>query len=581
MPVAASSTRWRTTFRMAPAPVLLAGATLLLILGYLVVVPLVMLMISAFKPRGYPLEPGFTLVHVINAFSEPALPKLVFNTFVFSFGSTAVALILGLSLAFLLERTDLPLRRLWRTTIVLAMATPPMLLAIAWTLLLSPRIGAINIVAGGWFGLDGPLFNIYSLAGMVFVEGIALVPSAYLMLAAPVANIGQSLDEAGAMSGAGPWRRLHRIYLPMLLPAIASAAIVLFIVGLVVFDVPGIIGIPSNIYVFSTHIFNLAHNPPESIPRYGEIGALSFMFLIALGVLVSCYKRLGRQAQRFVAITGKAWHARPLRLGRWRWPLAMAIAFYCLLAMMLPFAVLLWTSFLPYQARFSLQLIDLLTIANHISFFQNTRALSATWNAIEVALISASAVTVLAFAIAAYVNRTAGPGRRLVDMLAIAPLAIPGVMVGLALIFVYLSLDSLPVYGTIWIIIIAFVTEYLAYGSRTMNSVMVQLHPELEEAARMSGARPARVMRRILAPLFLPAALAVWIWVFAHALRALSTPVMLQGRDNIVLSTLLWGYWNTGEPTIAAAIGVWLVVILLLATIMWQFFARKGAISAI
>ena len=572
---------WRANLRATPAPTLVSGALLFVVLGYLVVVPLLMLVVSAFKPKGYPLEPGFTLAHVSKAFSDPLLSQLISNTVAFSAGSALVALTLGLSLAFLLERTNLPLRGWWRTVVILSMAIPPMLLAIAWTLLISPRIGAINIVFGGWLGLSGPLFNVYTLPGMIFVEGLALVPSAYLMLASPVANIGQSLDEAGAMSGAPPLRRLIRIHLPMLAPAIASAAIVLFTVGLVVFDVPGIIGIPANLFVFSTHIFNLAHNPPESIPLYGEIGALSFLFLIVLLALVLWYQRLGRQAQRFVAITGKAWHAAPMPLGNWRWPLALAVTLYGVLAIVLPFAVLLWTSLLPYQARFSMQLLDLLTLDNHLAFLRNTRALSATWNALEVALVSATAVTVLAFAVAAYTHRSAGPGRRIIDALAIAPLAIPGVMVGLALIFVYLSLDFLPIYGTIWIIVIAFVTEYLAYGSRTMGSVMVQLHPELEEAARMSGARPARVIWRILAPLFLPAALAAWIWVFAHALRALSTPVMLQGRDNIVLSTLLWGYWNTGEPTIAAAIGVWLVALLLIATVIWRIFARKGAIGGI
>lgn len=571
---------WRALRPRAPLPVLLGGGALLLLLCYLVVVPLGMLVLSAFRPDGFPLHPGFTLAHVVRTFTDPFLPGLALNTLLFSAGSMIVAVSLGLALAFLLERTDLPLRGMWRALVVTAMATPPMLLAIAWTLLLSPRIGAVNVVLGNLFGV-GPVFDIYTLGGMVFVEGLALVPSAYLMLAAPVANIGQSLDEAAMMSGAGPWRRLRRIHLPMLLPAIASAALVLLIVGLVIFDVPAVIGIPAKIWVFSTHIYNLAHNPPDSLPLYGEIGALSFLFLVVLCVLVLWYQRLGRQAQRFVAITGKAWLARPARLGAWRWPLAALVGLYVLLAVVLPFAVLLWTSLLPFQARFSLRLVELLTIENHLTFLRNARAAEATANALQVAVLSATGVTLLAFMVATYVHRTRGPGRRVIDALALVPLAIPGVMIGLALIFVYLSLDCLPIYGSIWIIIIAFVTDYLAYGSRTMGAVMVQLHPELEEAARMSGAGPLRVLRRVLVPLFLPAALAVWIWVFAHALRALSTPIMLQGRDNIVLSTLLWGYWNSGEPTIAAAIGVWLVAILVVATIAWRATARKGAIGAV
>jgi len=159
-------------------------------------------------------------------------------------------------------------------------------------------------------------------------------------------------------------------------------------------------------------------------------------------------------------------------------------------------------------------------------------------------------------------------------------MAIPGVMIGMALIFVYLTFDALPVYGTIWIIVIAFTTEYLAYGTRSANGVAVQVHPELEEAGRMSGAGAWRIQRRILIPLVLPAILAVWVWVFAHSLRALSAPLMLQGKDNTVMVTLLWGYWNTGEITIAAAIGVVLVGVLLIATAFWRSAASRGMNNA-
>jgi len=558
------------------APLVLAGGALLLLLGYLVAVPLVMLLISAFKPNGYPLEPGFTLDHVVKAFADPVLPDLIVNTLSFSLGSTAFALILGLLLAFLLERSDIPLRNLWRGAAILPMAIPPMLLAMAWALLLSPRIGAINVLANSWFGARPGLFNIYSMGGMVFVEGIALAPSAYLMLAAPVAHLSAAMEEAAALCGAGPLRRLRRVILPMLAPAIVSAAIYLFIVGLVVFDVPGSIGIPAKIFVLSTHVYNLAHNPPDSHPAFGEIGALSFIFLFALAALGLAYRRLGREGRRFVTITGKASAPRLWRLGAWRWPVALAVAAYFLLAILLPLAILVWTSLLPYQARFSPALIEAMNTSNYVTFLRNARSFEALRNSVLVALVSASLVVLLSFAVAGYIHRTRGPWRSGIDLLAFAPMAIPGVMIGMALIFVYLSLDALPIYGSVWIIVIAFLTEYLAYGTRSANGVAVQIHPELEEAGRMSGANAWTIQRRILVPLVLPAILAVWVWVFAHALRALSAPLMLQGRDNTVLVTLLWGYWNTGEVTIAAAIGVVLVGLLLIATAAWRFAASRG-----
>jgi len=570
----------RTIDRSARAPLILAGGALLLVLGYLVAVPLVMLVISAFKPNGFPFESGFTLKHLVASFGNPLLPELITNTLLFSLGSTALALLLGILLAFLLERTDLPLRNLWRGAAILPMAIPPMLLAMAWVLLLSPRIGAINVLLSNWFGVAPGTFNIYSLSGMIFVEGMSLAPSAYLMLAAPVSNLATTMEEAAALSGAGPLRRLRRIILPMLLPAIASAAIYLFIVGLVVFDVPGSLGIPARIFVLSTHIYNLAHNPPNSIPALGEIGSLSFIFLIALAALGLVYRRLGRDARRFVTITGKATAPRLWDLGAWRLPVAIGLALYFVLTLVLPIAILVWTSLLPYQARISPALVEVLNFDNYATFMRNARSFEAMKNSIIVALVSASLVVLFSFAVATYVTRTKGPWRTGIDLLAFAPMAIPGVMIGMALIFVYLTFDALPVYGTIWIIVIAFTTEYLAYGTRSANGVAVQVHPELEEAGRMSGAGAWRIQRRILIPLVLPAILAVWVWVFAHSLRALSAPLMLQGKDNTVMVTLLWGYWNTGEITIAAAIGVVLVGVLLIATAFWRSAASRGMNNA-
>jgi len=566
--------------RSARAPLVLAGGALLLVLGYLVAVPLVMLVISAFKPNGFPFESGFTLKHLVASFGNPLLPELITNTLLFSLGSTALALLLGILLAFLLERTDLPLRNLWRGAAILPMAIPPMLLAMAWVLLLSPRIGAINVLLSNWFGVAPGTFNIYSLSGMIFVEGMSLAPSAYLMLAAPVSNLATTMEEAAALSGAGPLRRLRRIILPMLLPAIASAAIYLFIVGLVVFDVPGSLGIPARIFVLSTHIYNLAHNPPNSIPALGEIGSLSFIFLIALAALGLVYHRMGRDARRFVTITGKATAPRLWDLGIWRMPVTVGLALYFVLTLILPIAILIWTSLLPYQARISPALVEVMNFDNYATFMRNSRSFEAMKNSIIVALVSASLVVLLSFAVAIYVTRTKGPWRTSIDLLAFAPMAIPGVMIGMALIFVYLTFDALPVYGTIWIIVIAFTTEYLAYGTRSANGVAVQVHPELEEAGRMSGAGAWRIQRRILIPLVLPAILAVWVWVFAHALRALSAPLMLQGKDNTVMVTLLWGYWNTGEITIAAAIGVVLVGVLLIATAVWRSAASRGMTHA-
>ena len=206
-----------------------------------------------------------------------------------------------------------------RALVILPMATPPFLLAISWIMLLSPRTGGINSLLIGALGLDGPPFNIYSLSGMIFVEGLALVPSAFLILAPVARNLDPSLEESALVSGAGAGQLFFRIILPLLLPALAGTAIFLMIVSFVVFDVPGTIGMPSRIFVLSSQIYSLVADSPRGIPEYGKVSAMALMFAVGLLALTFAYHRLMRHASRFVTVTGKAYRPRPFRLGRLRY----------------------------------------------------------------------------------------------------------------------------------------------------------------------------------------------------------------------------------------------------------------------
>lgn len=558
------------------APALLLG----LLLTYLVLVPLGVLLVASFTPSGLPFDPGWTLDNYIETYSSAEFYSLAWTTLQFAVGATCGALLIGIVLAWLVERTDMPAKGLVRIMVILPMATPPVLLAIGWVMLLSPRIGFFNDVLQGLFGLEQAPFDVFSLGGMIFVEALSLVPSTFLILSPAFRNMDPSLEEAAIASGAGPWMMIRKVLLPLLLPAILAAAAFLLIVGFLVFDIPGTIGMPVGIFVLSSRIVYLANDAPGGIAQYGAISSIAVLFLVVLLLMAWGYQRATAQAGRFVTITGKNFRPRAFRLRGWRWPAFGLAVLYFFLATLAPVGILIWTSLMPYQAPVSLDMLSQITWANHEAFFSNRRILAATQNSVVIAVVAATAVALISVMVSWVVVRGRAPGRKVIDVLSFMPIAIPGIMIGVALIYVYLALDGLGIYGTIWIIVIAYVTTYLSFGSRATHGVMGQLHRDLEDAGRASGAGWPRIMRRIVVPLTLPAIMAVWIWVLAHCMRELASALMLQGRDNRTLPVLLWNYWSGGEPNKAAAVGVWLVLAMLIVIALWQYLGHRSRIAS-
>jgi iron(III) transport system permease protein len=552
-------------------------AGLLLLLLYLVAVPLFLLLVASFKPTGLPLDDGWGLVHYAAVYGDPGFYALLRNTAVFALGCMVCALVTGGVLAWLVERTDLPFKGLARVMIALPMVLPPFLLAMGWALLASPRNGSLNELFKSLFGWkQGPL-DIYTLGGMVFVETLALVPSVYLILAGAFRNMDPALEEAAMTSGARWPRMITRIFIPMLAPALLAAAAYLLIVGSLVFDVPGTLGMPVGLFVVSSRIVYLATDQSGGISAYGQIAAIGVTFLVLLMALAWGYRRMTAQASRFVTVTGKGFRPRELKLGPFKVFALALIVLYFVLAVLAPLSLLLWTSLTPYLAPVSWEMLPKLGFDQHRALLDNTRMGQATWMSVWVSMLSATLVTVVALLVAWTVLRGKGRGRNLIDTLSFLPLAIPGTMIGMALIYVYLTLSAVPVYGTAWILVIAYVTVYLSFTSRTASATLIQLHPELEEAARTSGATPAYAVRRIVLPLMLPALVGAWVWVVAHVMRELSTALLLQGDSNATVSVQLWSYWSGGEPNKAAAVGVWLVVAMTVVTIVWQWLSARRA----
>ena len=548
---------------------------LLLLLLYLVAVPLLLLLVASFKPTGLPLDEGFSLVHFKAVYGDAGFYALLRNTAVFAIGCTVCALGTGGVLAWLVERTDLPFKGAARVMIALPMVLPPFLLAMGWALLASPRNGSLNELLKSLLALDqGPL-NIYSLGGMVFVETLALVPSVYLILAGAFRNMDPALEEAAMASGARWSDMITRIFIPMLAPALFAAAAYLLIVGCLVFDVPGTLGMPVGLFVVSSRIVYLATDQSGGTSAYGQIAAIGTSFLLLLMALAWGYRRMTAQANRFVTVTGKGFRPRELKLGAFK-PVALGlVALYFVLAVLAPLCLLVWTSLTPYLAPVSWEMLPKLGLDQHRALLQNTRMGQAAWTSLWVSVLSASVVTILALLVAWAVLRGKGRGRNLIDTLSFMPLAIPGTMIGMALVYVYLTFSAVPIYGTAWILVIAYVTVYLSFSSRTASATLIQLHPELEEAARTCGGTPAYAVRRIVLPLMLPALVGAWVWVVAHVMRELSTALLLQGDDNATVAVQLWSYWSGGEPNKAAAVGVWLVLAMTVVTVVWQWLSVR------
>ena len=556
------------------------SVALLALLLYLVAVPLLLLLVASFKPTGLPLDAGWGLVHFATVYGDPGFYTLLWNTAVFAIGCMVCALLVGGVLAWLVERTDLPFKGPARVMIALPMVLPPFLLAMGWALLASPRNGSLNALLTSLFGLEQAPLNIYTLGGMVFVETLALVPSVYLILAGAFRNMDPALEEAAMTCGARWPRMVTRIFIPMLAPALLAAAAYLLIVGALVFDVPGTLGMPVGLFVVSSRIVYLATDQSGGISAYGQIAAIGVTFLVLLLALAWSYRRLTAQANRFVTVTGKGFRPRQLRLGLLRIPALLLVGLYFVLAVLAPLALLLWTSLTPYLAPISWDMLPKLGWQQHLALLDNIRMGQAAWTSLWVSVLSATGVTLLSLLVAWTVLRGKGRGRQLIDTLAFMPLAIPGTMIGMALVYVYLTLSAVPVYGTPWILVIAYVTVYLSFTSRAASATLIQLHPELEEAARTSGATAAYAVRRIVLPLMLPALVGAWIWVVAHVMRELSTALLLQGDNNATAAVQLWSYWSGGEPNKAAAVGVWLVLAMTVVTVIWQWLSvRQPALA--
>ena len=520
---------------------------------WLVFVPLSALLYNAFtEDTGF--GPGaFSLDNFIEAYSSWHILRLFWNSLVFALGTAVTTFVMGALVAWVVERTDAPGATLFHTLSLLSFAVPGLLMAMAWIFVFSPNIGWGNAVLMSAFGLGEPPVNIYSMAGMTWALSSHYFPLAYLALGPALRVLDVRMEEAGLMSGGNYPQVFTRVTLPLLRPAILSALLLLFVMGMASYEVPRLIGRPARIDVFTTDIQGAIISTP---PAFGVASALGVTLLAICILAVYFYRRATRHAEFFATITGKGYRPTRVKLGPWRWPVALGIGAMFALALGLPLLTLVWQSFFRNLAQPFFSSAAQATLDNYDFILSYPIFLSAVKTSVLLAAMAASIVAGLTFVMAWIAQRSLPRYGFLLDALAFAPIAIPGVIVGAGILVAYLMLP-IPIYNTIWILLVAYVTLYLPYGMRFASSGITQIHRELEEAASMSGAGLGQTFRKIMLPLLAPVLLAGWIYVFVLAVRELGASIFLVGPGTHVLGTISLTMWEEGGSYGAvAALGV-------------------------
>lgn len=539
--------------------VVLFAVGLMGLLLILIGAPIAMVVVMSLR-TGLPGEGGpLTLANFVSVYSNPGTYEILLNTILFATGTVAVTLLFAVPMVWLLMRTDMPLKGTIYVLMIIGILIPVFLRTIALILLFSPSIGLVNQWARQLFGLEGPLVTLYSIPGMAFAQGISFVPAAFFMLAAAYRAMDPALEEAAYTSGVSKLRTFLRINIPITLPAVAGVMVYLFMTAFAVFEVPAIIGLPARILVLSSVIYT-STNPASGLPEYGMAGAYGAVML-AVGLLFAYfYFRLVKQGKKYTVITGRGYRPHEIALGWWKWPALAFVMFYLTIEVFAPFAVLLWTSLLPHLQLPSAEAWASVSLRNYRTIFDYAGPLPFINTAILMFAVP-SLTMVVSVLVSWVVIRTQVSFRGALDTLAFLPHAVPGILVAVGLAYLALAHGSVfPVYGTVLIIVLAHTINWIAYGTRTTNSVMIQVHKELEEAGKVAGASSPRIIGRIILPLIAAGVFNSWIWISMLSYREVTMALTLATRQNLVVSTIVFQFWGSGWVPEVAALGVILII---------------------
>jgi iron(III) transport system permease protein len=555
----------------------IAVAVLAAVLLILIVLPVGVLVIGSLlsePPRALQFNwSGLTFSNYAAVLSEQDFAALLGTTVTAALIGTAGALLIGTALAWLAVRTDVPARRLLEAVAIMPMFVPPLVGAFAWDVLASPRSGIINIVLRS-MGM-GVSVNIYSLGGIGFVFAIYYCPYVFLFMAAALRNMDASLEEAAAMCGAGRLRVLANITAPLVAPALLSSGLLVFVLLMEIFAIPAVLGEPGDVHVMSVRIWDLIGFAPPKVNEASALGVLLLLLTVTLVILQ--HRFLARRS--FVTVAGKGLRSQPVRLGVLRWPLAAVGMLYLACVVVLPFSALL---FIALRKNLFFSSLTAMVKVGQFSTRQFTVAMNdqvvrdAMSNSLLVSLATVVLGSILYFAVAYIVHRTRLPGRRLLNMIAILPVAIPGLIIGLGYLWSWISLP-VGLYGTVWIIVFAYISQFAPQGVNAIATTLVQIHPELEESSRLSGAGLFTTLRRIVIPLAWPGILASMILLLVLSFREFATALFLYTSSTQVFSLAMFDFWERGSTSLVAVMALAQSALLLLFITIGRMLTRRLA----
>ena len=505
--------------------------------------------------------------------------RVLANTIGFAVTSLFVALLFGVPIAWLVERSDLPGKPLLFTLMAIGLLLPGFGSAMGWLFLMHPRIGLVNVWLLQHFGIAS-VFNIASVAGMGWVQGLSLAPLAFIMTAAVFRASDPALEEAAQMAGARFATRLWRVTLPLAWPGVLAAGIYIFTIGFAAFDVPAIIGWSNRVFTFSTYLV-LQLSPTDAMPRYGNAATLSVLLLGFAGFFSWWYARMQKGAHRYQVVRGKAYRPQLVALGWLKAPMWCLIGLYLMLSALLPLLVVVWASLLPYFQLPSAAAFASASLARYWTLPWDLIG-DGIANTLILMVLTPTFTLALALCFSWVVLRSRLPGRGWFDFIAFLPHAMPNIVfgIGVLLIALFVIQRFAPAYGTLWLLLVAFIVGRISYATRMTNTGLIQIHRELEESGEVGGATTGGVIAKIVMPLLAPTLLNAWLWIALLTFRELTLAVLLTTRDNMTLSVVIWSLWLGGGLGDAAAVALVMLCGMIPIIGLYWLVARKTGLQA-
>jgi len=527
--------------------------SLIAIVGFLTVSPVVMLLLGSFS-EGLGAFGSFTLEKYVKSYTDPALLEIIVNTIVFIIGSSLVATALALFMAYLNTRTNIPFKGLFQIITIVPMMIPHILFAISWALLLNPSNGLINLLLKQILNLRDSPFNIYSLAGMILVEGLLDLPVSYLIIAPAMSSFDVSLEESSKVCGSSNLRTLFKITLPVLRPAILASITLVAIRSLESFAVPSALGMPGRIYLLSTHIYRIIATGFAA--DYGMAAAVGMSALAASVTLIVLYRHLTSESEKYVTISSRGYRPALIELHRAKVPLFVIVALLSFVLIVLPVLVLLYTSLVPYSMVPSLKAFGMMSWKHWVTVLKDPISLLSLKNSLLLGVVGATLGVVLTLFVSYTIVKVRTHASGILESLSFLSFSFPGIVIGVGFMWLFVRT---PLYATIGSLLIGYIATYLPYGIRPLSSAFIQIHRHLEESSRVCGGGMFYTLRRIIVPLLIPGIVSAWILMATMFVRELSVSVVLSRPGSEVLAVQILRFAEDGLWGKLSALGILMI----------------------